>query len=90
MWAINLDFQKRRAKRAEHFLKWGLQASEASSKIVYRKIGCFFNPMYELGGYNIAPVSSLWSSGTAVEVHADGPVSIPIASKDEDILHGSH
>ena len=27
-------------------------------------------------------VSSLWSSGTAVEVHADGPVSIPIASKD--------
>ena len=27
-------------------------------------------------------VSSLWSSGTAVEVHAEGPVSIPIASKD--------
>ena len=35
-------------------------------------------------------VSSLWSSGTAVEVHADGPVSIPIASKDEDILHGPY
>ena len=35
-------------------------------------------------------VSSLWSSGTAVEVHAEGPVSIPIASKDEDILHGSY
>ena len=33
-------------------------------------------------------VSSLWSSGTAVEVHADGPVSIPIASKDEDIYTG--
>ena len=29
-------------------------------------------------------VSSLWSSGTAVEVHAEGPVSIPIASNDED------
>ena len=26
----------------------------------------------------------------AVEVHADVPVSIPIASKDEDILHGSY
>ena len=39
---------------------------------------------------NIANVSSLWSSGTAVEVHADGPVSIPIASKDEDILHGPY
>ena len=35
-------------------------------------------------------VSSLWSSGTAVEVHAEGPVSIPIASKDEDILHGPY
>ena len=31
-----------------------------------------------------------WSSGTAVEVHAEGPVSIPIASKDEDILYGSY
>ena len=29
----------------------------------------------------IGTVSSLWSSGTAVEVHAEGPVSIPIASK---------
>ena len=36
----------------------------------------------------INSVSSLWSSGTAVEVHAEGPVSIPIASKDEDILEG--
>ena len=39
---------------------------------------------------NLKIVSSLWSSGTAVEVHADGPVSIPIASKDEDILHGPY
>ena len=31
----------------------------------------------------------LVSGRVAVEVHAEGPVSIPIASKDEDILHGS-
>ena len=40
------------------------------------------------GDSKIINVSSLWSSGAAVEVHAEGPVSIPIASKDEEFYTG--
>ena len=53
--------------------------------------GCQFLYIFNRWGWVSfigAKVSSLWSSGNAVEVHAEGPVSIPIASKDEDMLHG--